>query len=80
MANEVSKKIRFQEIAQQLKKDIITYNDAVNEILHIEKNDLICCDDVNLETTKCKYPNGLPIDTIEITYCSSCNSIEEISW
>lgn len=44
------------------------------------KKEFICCDNITIENTRCKYPNGLPLETIEITYCSSCDRIHDVSW
>jgi hypothetical protein len=76
----VKNKIKLLEIAQQLKKDNISYNKAKEEILNLDKKEFICCHNITIENTRCKYPNGLPLDTIEITYCSSCNKIHDVSW
>ena len=76
----VKNKIKLLEIAQQLKKDNISYMEAKEKILNLDKKDFICCDNLIIENTRCKYPNGLPLDTIDITYCSSCNKIHDVTW
>jgi hypothetical protein len=76
----VKNKMKLLEISQQLKKDNISYNEAKEQILKLDKKEFICCDNINIENTRCKYPNGLPLETIEITYCSSCDKIHDVSW
>ena len=76
----IKNKIKLLEIAQQLKKDNISYDEAKEQILTLDKKDFICCDNIIIENTRCKYPNGLPLDTIEINYCSSCDKIHDVSW
>ena len=76
----VKNKIKLLEIAQQLKKDNISYNEAKEQILKLDEKKIICCDNITIENTRCKYPNGLPLETIEITYCSSCDKIHDVSW
>ena len=76
----VKNKIKLLQIAKLLKKDNISYNQAKEEILNLDKKEFICCDNIIIEHTKCKYPNGLPLNTIEITYCSSCDNIHDLSW
>jgi hypothetical protein len=34
----------------------------------------------DIQKTKCKYPNGLPIDTLEITYCATCGTVINVEW
>lgn len=77
---DVKNKIKLLEIAQQLKKDNISYKKAKEQILNLDKKEFTCCDNITIESTKCKYPNGLPLETIEITYCSKCNKIHDVSW
>jgi hypothetical protein len=73
-------KLKLIEIVQNLKKDLIDYDEAIRQISDIDKKEFICCDNIVIEETKCKYPNGLPLDTIEITYCSNCDRIHDVSW
>lgn len=80
MNEQVKNKIKLLEIAQQLKKDNISYDKAKKEILNLDKKELICCDNIVIEETICKYPNGLPLESIYITYCSSCCSIHNVTW
>ncbi len=77
---DVKNKIKLLEIAQQLKKDSISYQEAKEKILNLDKKEFICCSNITIENTRCKYPNGLPLDTIEITYCSNCDRIHDIYW
>lgn len=78
---EITKnKIRLLQIAQELKKDNISYNEAKEQILKLDEKQFICCDSMEIENTKLKYPNGLPLETIEITYCSNCCKIHDVSW
>jgi len=39
-----------------------------------------CCKDPKIEEGKIKYPLGLPLDTIRLTYCLSCGKIHEVTW
>ena len=73
-------KIKLLEIAQQLKKDNISYNEAKDQILNLDKKEFICCDNNMIAETRCKYPNALPLETIKITYCSNCYEIHDVSW
>lgn len=73
-------KIKLLEIAQQLKKDNISYDEAKEKILTLDKKDSMCCDNIVIEETRCKYPNGLPIESIDITYCSSCGIVHNVTW
>ena len=75
----IKNKIKLLEIAQQLKKDNISYQEAKEQILALDKKELVCCDNIIIESTRCKYPNGLPLETIEIKYCSNCNKIHDLS-
>ena len=76
----IKNKIKLLEIAQQLKKDNISYDEAKEQILTLDKKEFVCCDNITIENTRCKYPNGLPLETIEITYCSNCDKIHDVSW
>jgi hypothetical protein len=76
----VKNKIKLLEIAQQLKKDNISYNKAKEEILNLDNKEFICCDNIEIEEQKCKYPAGLPLETIYISYCINCNKIHDVLW
>jgi hypothetical protein len=79
--SKISEKIKFLEIAKNLKKDTITYDEAIQQAKNIDaKKEFICCDNITLERNKDKYPLGLPLDTIEIIYCSNCHRIHDIEW
>ena len=77
---DIKNKIKLLEIAENFKKKSISYKEAKEQILNLDKKEFICCDNIVIEETKCKYPNGLPLDTIKITYCSSCDRIHDVSW
>jgi len=76
----VKNKMKLLEILQQLKKDNISYKQAKEQILILDKKEFVCCDNITIENTRCKYPNGLPLQTIEIKYCSNCDKIHDVSW
>jgi hypothetical protein len=78
---KISSKLKFLEIAKNLKKDNITYDEAIQQVKNIDaKEEFICCDNIILEKTINRYPSGLPLDTIEILYCTSCHRIHNIEW
>jgi hypothetical protein len=76
----VKNKILFLETAQKLKQNKLTLEEAKEQILNLDKKYLICCDNIKIEEQKCKYPAGLPLDTIYISYCINCNKIHDILW
>ncbi len=76
----VKNKILFLETAQKLKQNKISIEEAKKQILNFDKKDLICCEKIEIEEQKCKYPAGLPLDTIYISYCKNCNKIHDILW
>lgn len=80
MIENVKNKIKLLEILQQLKKDNISYQEAKEQIRTLDKKELVCCDNMAVENTRCEYPNGLPLETIEIKYCSNCDKIQDVSW
>lgn len=73
-------KLKLIEICQRLKKNVISYEEAKDEINDIDKNNYVCCDNISLTDVKDKYPAGLPIESIEITYCENCGSIHDVVW
>lgn len=52
-----------------------------NEVLRLNgSSNKKCCDNQVLESGIEKYPLGLPLDRIKITYCSNCHAIHNIEW
>lgn len=45
-----------------------------------DNKELICCDNIVLKEIKEKYPAGLPLTSIFITYCDSCKTIHNVYW
>lgn len=61
-------------------KKLIKKAKEIEEQAQKNNKDWICCDDVSLEEVKDKYPAGLPIGSIYITYCSNCDQIHDVTW
>lgn len=55
-------------------------NPVFSEKEDVTKKDIKCCNNVSLQEVRNKYPAGLPISTIEITYCQNCGQIHNVTW
>lgn len=51
-----------------------------NNIKTEDNKELVCCDNIIIEEVKEKYPAGLPLTSIIITYCNNCKTIHNIDW
>jgi hypothetical protein len=85
--NEIDKKLKIIEISNKLKKDIITYGVACKELNNIINPKVENCwhcgkfeNKQDIQETNCKYPNGLPLDTLDIKYCNTCGTIIDVEW
>ena len=39
-----------------------------------------CCENKSIVHTRVKYPNGLPITTLEVYYCENCDTVDDVTW
>jgi hypothetical protein len=44
------------------------------------KKEKPCCNNPTIEEGREKYPLGLALDSIYITYCSNCGTIIDVRW
>lgn len=70
-----------------MKKNNISDEEGFAEINNIlsPKNNYSCrCEKrgnkQDIRNTRCKYPDGLAIDTLDITYCETCGTVINVEW
>lgn len=81
--NDSAKKIKIIELAQKLKKNVISLDECSNELnilLNSDDKTGNCCDEKSITHTSCKYPNGMPLTTLEIDYCEMCFEVHNVTW
>lgn len=83
----INKKIKIIEIAQKLKNNSITEQEGfkeINDVLNPKIEHCYLCEqfgrEEKIEKTSIEYPDGLPLDTLDITYCNTCGHILETDW
>jgi hypothetical protein len=76
----INPKEQLLQIAQKLKNNVFSYEEAKKQILAIDHKEYVCCDNIVLTETRCEYPNGLPLTTLNITYCETCDEVHDVNW